>query len=159
MASPTAIVILDLCASINRQAMRGCRPAPGKGPQATELDAPRKYASDRPSFVDRLANLGGAGRADRTLVRMEVKTAIVPRQAAMGDDPPRLAFQVGGDVLITHVEDAAGGQHPMPMRHQLLVAAMIAAELAKIIGVVLRGRKTTWRNRRRKYRLGRARYG
>ena len=47
------------------------------------------------------------------------------------------AFHVVDDVLIAHVEERARGQNGAPMRHQTLIASIVAAEFAEIVGVVL----------------------
>ena len=55
----------------------------------------------------------------------------------MRDDAPRLSLQIGNHVLVADVEDAPGRQHAPPVRHQTLVAQVIAAKLGEIVGVVL----------------------
>ena len=93
-------------------------------------------AADR-TVVDRLAYLRRAGSANRPLRVMERKAARVPIEPAMRNDTPRLTFQVGDDVFIANIENAAGRQHPVPMLHQRLVMPIIPAKLGQIISVIL----------------------
>jgi hypothetical protein len=58
----------------------------------------------------------------------------------MGDDAPRLRFEIAHQLLVLHVEDHAG-HDLMPMRHQFAIAAAIAAELGQIVAVDLAARE------------------
>jgi hypothetical protein len=49
---------------------------------------------------------------------MEVKAALIPRQAAMGDDATRHRFNIRNCILLMDVKHASGRQHAVPMRHQ-----------------------------------------
>ena len=55
----------------------------------------------------------------------------------MGNDAPRLAFQVSHYVFIADIENATRRQYMVPMRHQCLVMAIIPAKLGQIVGVIL----------------------
>ena len=63
---------------------------------------------------------------------MKIKHRRVPWQAAIVENPPRLAFEVGNHVLVANLEHRAQGQHVPPVRHDPLVRRVIAPELAEI---------------------------
>jgi len=56
-----------------------------------------------------LADLGGAGGADRALGLVESQAAVVPGQVAIGQQAPGLAFQVVHHRLVADVEDSVLG--------------------------------------------------
>jgi hypothetical protein len=66
---------------------------------------------------------------------MEVKAALIPRQPAMGDNATRHRFDIRDCILIMDVKHASGRQHAVPMRHQGLVASVVAPEFGEIIGL------------------------
>ena len=59
---------------------------------------------------------------------MKIETRIVPIESAMGDDSARLRLEIANYLLVVHVKYHAG-HYSMPMGHELLIAAAIAAEL------------------------------
>jgi len=59
----------------------------------------------------------------------------------MGNDAPRLAFQISHYLFIADIENATRRQYTVPMRHQCLVMVIIAAKLGQIVGVILSLRK------------------
>lgn len=87
----------------------------------------RAPASDR-AVINRLANLGRARGPNGSLRPMKIETRIVPIEPAMGDDSARLRLEAADYLLVVHVKYHAG-HYSMPMCHELLIAAAIAAEL------------------------------
>ena len=59
------------------------------------------------TLVDRLAHLRGTRCAHRPLSLVKGEATPVPFKTAMGNDAPCSTLQIGDDVLIAHVEDAA----------------------------------------------------
>ena len=89
-------------------------------------------------LIDWLANLRRARRLHRPIGLVKGQAAVVPGQAAMREDTPRLSLEIGDHVLVTDIEDATRRQHPPPMFHELLIAAIVAADFAEIVSVGLR---------------------
>ena len=54
----------------------------------------------------------------------------------MGKHAPRLTFEVGDQVFVTHLQHHALGQRGAPMGHEPFVRAKVAAELRQIVGPV-----------------------
>src|SRR5437016_3877439 len=69
--------------------------------QVILIDAPTPNRAG----VDRPAHLRGACGAHRPFGPMEGKAIWIPLEAAMGEDAPRLAFQVADHILVVHIED------------------------------------------------------
>ena len=88
------------------------------------------------AVVDRLAHLRRTGGENRPFRLMKSKTTRIPVKPAMGNDAPRLAFQVSHYVFIADIENATRRQHTVPMRHQCLVMAIIPTKLGQIVGVM-----------------------
>src|SRR5271165_7417365 len=91
----------------------------------------RAPAADRRA-VERLADLGGARRLDRTGRARKAQAGFVPFEAAKGHDPPRLAFEIVHHLLITRVQDRIRREHGPPMPHDFRIGAVVAAELSEI---------------------------
>ena len=92
--------------------------------------------------VERLADLNVAGGRDRPAGFVKAQAAIVPGQAAIIDQPPGLLFQVVDHVLVRDVEHGAGRQNRSPVVHQLVVPAVIAAQLGQVVAELLAGVKS-----------------
>ena len=84
--------------------------------------------------IDRLADLAGAGRADRSLRPIELQAALVPGQVAVVQDAPRLALEILDQVFILYFQHGTLGQHPPPMIHEVQVPAIMPAKLAQFVG-------------------------
>lgn len=74
------------------------------------LQRPEKRFVSAPApdrlVVDRLADLNGAGRTNRTRCLMKSQAPGIPLQPAMPNNAPRLAFQIGNDVLVLDFEQS-----------------------------------------------------
>ena len=86
----------------------GCRHNRGldlgeQRPQEGFILAPAAYRT----LVKWLAHLYGARRSYYSLRAVKVEATRVPCEAAMGNDALGSAFQVGDEVLVMHVKDAA----------------------------------------------------
>ena len=86
-------------------------------------------------IVERLAHLVDAGGAHHAPGLVELQAARVPGQAAILDQPARLALEIADHLLILHLQHRARRQQPAPMGHQLEIAAIGAPELAELRGV------------------------
>lgn len=84
-----------------------------------------------------LTDLGCAGRANRSVRFVESKAARVPWKSAVSYDTTRFSFEVANNLLVLHVQNPTGRQDPMPVRHERLVAPVVAPKFAEIVGVVL----------------------
>ena len=87
--------------------------------------------------VDRLADLSGTSGENGPLRLMEGEATRIPSQPTMGDDPPRLPFNVSDQILVVNIENTTGRQHLMPMGHERLVVPIISAKFAQLVGVIL----------------------
>ena len=80
-------------------------------PQRAELRLVATPALQR-AAINRLADLNVAQRGDRPLGFVEAQATIIPRQAAKVEQPASLLLEIVDDVLVAHIEHAAGWQQP-----------------------------------------------
>src|SRR5207253_8488048 len=66
---------------------------------------------------------------------MEGKAALVPCQPAVRNDAARVRLEVRDQLLVFHVQHDAFGQHAPPMDRQPLITAIVASQLAEVVGV------------------------
>ena len=64
---------------------------------------------------------------------MEGKTGVIPFEAAKVENPARLRFEIGDDVLILHVKHDARRQHLAPMHSQFFNGPIEATKLAEVV--------------------------
>ena len=82
--------------------------------------------------IERLADLVHAGAAHRAARPVETETGVIPAEAGELDEPARFTGEIGNHAFILDLDEAVGRQHLPPMRHQPLVAAVVAPELGEV---------------------------
>ena len=67
---------------------------------------------------------------------MEVHATLFERQTAMLQDAPHLAFQVGYNFLVVHIQDLTR-QHFMPVFHHGVVLFVVMGQVQHVVGEIL----------------------
>src|ERR1700722_15839648 len=102
--------------------------------QAGQFAKPRLVASPalQRTTIDRLARLPDARRSDRLAIDLVMQARIIPGESAERDQPSGFGLAVADQALVVHLGEAIGGNHPLPMRHQARILAIIECEIAAI---------------------------
>src|ERR1035437_2903917 len=85
------------------------------------------------------ADLDSTGGFDRSAGSIEADAAIIPRQAAIIDQPPGLAFKIIEHLLVRDIEYGAWRKHGSPVSHQFAVTAVKAAQVRQIVAKIQTG--------------------
>ena len=93
-------------------------------------------AADRVA-INGTANLCDARRLHRSLRLVERQAAVLPLEAAVGNQSAGLPFQIGDDILVAYLDHDAFRQDRLPITHQCLIGPIVAAELGEVVGVWL----------------------
>ena len=122
----TAGIRFRLCLAPGRlhfaSSPRAPRPAEARtGPPVRVVVLPAGHGL----LVDRLANLGDAGRANRPIGAMEFQAGRIPFQPAGRQQPPGDALEVGHRLLVIDLVDRHR-QHRSPVVHQPAILAKAA---------------------------------
>src|SRR5512134_2275752 len=89
---------------------------------------------------DRPAHLLGAGSANRPLVLVETKHALLERQAAVVEQAAHLTLGVLDHVLVEHTMHPPR-QNGIEVGHEFDVVAVVATEFSQVIGEILAARE------------------
>ena len=91
--------------------------------------------------VNRLAHLHQTGRSHRPFCVVEIAARVFPIEAAMAESASCGTLEIIDEILVLYVDHDAGRQDLVPVLHDRLVAAIVAAELGEIVGKRLASRK------------------